>query len=773
MAASAVIIPACGGGGGTEEPLPFAPDLSITKVGVVSGNTVTYTITATNNGTASAPGPIVMLDTLPSAPAGVLFSGATASSGTCSGVGAGPIVCTSGTALAAGGQLTYTITLTVPGGGAGGPGGGTVTNCASVAQGGNVGTPGETNLANNRACATNVVPPTASPAPDLSITKVGVVSGNTVTYTITATNNGTVPAPGPIVMLDTLPSAPAGVLFSGATGSSGTCSGVGAGPIVCSSSAALAAGGQLSYTITLTVPASGGTVTNCASVTRGVDAATPLETNLTNNRACATNIVPPTASPAPDLSITKVGVVSGNTVTYTITATNNGTASAPGPIVMLDTLPSAPAGVLFSGATASSGTCSGVGAGPIVCTSGTALAAGGQLTYTITLTVPGGGAGGPGGGTVTNCASVAQGGNVGTPGETNLANNRACATNVVPPTASPAPDLSITKVGVVSGNTVTYTITATNNGTASAPGPIVMLDTLPSAPAGVLFSGATASSGTCSGVGAGPIVCTSGTALAAGGQLTYTITLTVPGGGAGGPGGGTVTNCASVAQGGNVGTPGETNLANNRACATNTVAPSTGTLTIVKHAQSFDAQVFHFTTTGGGGLIDFDLDDNGNNLDALSNSKTFALPAGGPYTVTEAAATGWAVTAINCTQPGAQNSNVTGNVPGITVTVGSGGNVICTFENARVALGTIVVNATLAGPAGSAPWTGTVSYTLTGPQTMTGSSASQTFASVPVGAYTLTYMSGGPSGATLNSVTPSVTQTLTAGSTLTFTLNFR
>ena len=57
MAASAVIIPACGGGGGTEEPLPFAPDLSITKVGVVSGNTVTYTITATNNGPVPAPGP--------------------------------------------------------------------------------------------------------------------------------------------------------------------------------------------------------------------------------------------------------------------------------------------------------------------------------------------------------------------------------------------------------------------------------------------------------------------------------------------------------------------------------------------------------------------------------------------------------------------------------------------------------------------------------------------------------------------------------------------
>jgi uncharacterized repeat protein (TIGR01451 family) len=755
VAACAVILPACGGGGSTDiiaPPAP-APDLSIAKVGVVSGNTVTYTITVTNNGTVPATGPIVVQDSLPSAPAGVQFAGA---SGTCSGGLAGPIVCTSSSALAAGGQLAITVALTVP------ASGGTVTNCASVTQGLVAGTPAETNVANNRACATNTVTATVSPPPDLSITKVGVVSGNTVTYTITVTNNGTVPTPGSIVMQDSLPLVPAGLQFS-STG--GTCSGFGAVPCLWSYSTPLAPGAQLTYTVTVVVPVSGGTVTNCASVAQGLNVGTPAEANLANNRACTTNTVPPPQT-SPDMSITKVGVVSGNTVTYTITATNNGTVSAPGPIVMQDSLPSTPAGVQFSGATGSSGTCTGVGAGPIVCTSSSALAAGAQVTYTVTLTAP------ASGGTVINCASVKRGSDAVIPDETNLANNRACATNSVV-AAAPAPDLSITKVGVVSGNTVTYTIIATNNGAVSAPGPIVMQDSLPSTPAGVQFSGATGSIGTCTGVGAGPIVCTSGSSLAAGGQLTYTLTLTVPSGGAGGPGGGTVTNCASVTQASNVATPGETNLANNRACATNTVTPPTGTLTIVKHAQSFDPQVFHFATTGGGGLVGFNLDDNGNNADTLSNSRTFTLPAGGPYTVTETAVTGWAVSVINCTQTGAQNSNVTGNVPGITVTLGSGGNVICTFENVRVALGTIVVNATLAGAGGSSPWTGAVSYTLTGPQTISGTSAPQTFASVSVGSYTLTYVSGGPSGATLNSVTSSATQTVTGGGTTTFTLNFR
>ena len=102
-----------------------------------------------------------------------------------------------------------------------------------------------------------------------------------------------------------------------------------------------------------------------------------------------------TPPPAPDLGITKVGVVTssalGQFITYTVTVTNQGTASAPGPIIVSDALPSTPAGLLFSGA---SGTCSGPPAGPIVCSSATVgdpaapLAPGAQLTYTITLAVP-------------------------------------------------------------------------------------------------------------------------------------------------------------------------------------------------------------------------------------------------------------------------------------------------------------------------------------------------------------------------------------------------
>jgi hypothetical protein len=86
----------------------------------------------------------------------------------------------------------------------------------------------------------------------------------------------------------------------------------------------------------------------------------------------------------------------------------------------------------------------------------------------------------------------------------------------------------------------------------------------------------------------------------------------------------------------------------------------------------------------------------------------------------------------------------------------------------KPALGTIQVDATLNG----ATWSGSVSYRLTGPQTIDGTTVPATFSNRPTGSYTLNYQSGGPSGATLTSITPSATQTLSAGGTITFILNF-
>jgi hypothetical protein len=81
--------------------------------------------------------------------------------------------------------------------------------------------------------------------------------------------------------------------------------------------------------------------------------------------------------------------------------------------------------------------------------------------------------------------------------------------------------------------------------------------------------------------------------------------------------------------------------------------------------------------------------------------------------------------------------------------------------------GTINVQATLCGN----PWTGNVSYTLTGPSTVNGNNVSASFNNA-TGTWTCAYVSGGPAGAFLKDITPSASQTLSADGTITFTLNF-
>jgi len=80
----------------------------------------------------------------------------------------------------------------------------------------------------------------------------------------------------------------------------------------------------------------------------------------------------------------------------------------------------------------------------------------------------------------------------------------------------------------------------------------------------------------------------------------------------------------------------------------------------------------------------------------------------------------------------------------------------------------IQVSATLNGIA----WSGTLSYQLAGPTALSGSSVPATFANAPAGSYTVAYLSGGPAGATLTGVTPSVTQTLATNGAIAFVLNF-
>ncbi|HEX2610351.1 MAG TPA: glycoside hydrolase domain-containing protein, partial [Gemmatimonadales bacterium] len=86
---------------------------------------------------------------------------------------------------------------------------------------------------------------------------------------------------------------------------------------------------------------------------------------------------------------------------------------------------------------------------------------------------------------------------------------------------------------------------------------------------------------------------------------------------------------------------------------------------------------------------------------------------------------------------------------------------------------TIRINATLDGsawPYGAS--SGVLSWQLTGPTPSSGGGVPATLSGQQAGVYTLVRTGGGPTGASLASITPAGSQTLMAGGSLTFTFNF-
>ena len=124
-------------------------------------------------------------------------------------------------------------------------------------------------------------------------------------------------------------------------------------------------------------------------------------------------------------------------------------------------------------------------------------------------------------------------------------------------------------------------------------------------------------------------------------------------------------------------------------------------VTIVKDVSGgTDATDFHFTTTGGLSPSGFDLDDDGNNGNTLSNTRTYTdIPANQTYTFTEGTLSGWALgSPVACSG----TSSETQIASGVSIPLTPGQVVTCTFVNTKFS-GTITVHkgGTRANPAGT------------------------------------------------------------------------
>ncbi len=460
-------------------------DLRATKVAPATanaGDTITYTIGATNDGPDAAAG-VELRDVLP---AGVRFVSADAPCTEASGT----VTCAVG-ALAVGDSVTRDIRVTVLAAAAGT----TVSNTSTVSTATH--DPDHTN--DDATDATDV----AQDA-DLRLAKsaapTAILRNHTTTFTLTATNDG----PSAAVNAAISDPLPAGLEFVSADAGCAEASGT----VTCDLGD-LASGASAARQIVVR-GITNGVWTNTATVTSDTH-----DRDHSNDSASADVSVGPRA----DLAITKTApatVPAGGEVTWTLTVSNQGPDDATG-VTITDPLP---AGVVFVGADSP---CTQA-AGTVTCPVG-ALAAGASQTLTITATAPVALADR----TLVNTATVD-----GDQGDGDPADDTATSSTLVGPSA----DLAIAKQGpatAVAGGTITWQVIVTNRGPSVATN-VTVADTLP---AGVTLVSATPDQGSCA-TGA-TITCAVGT-LPAGASTQVAVVVRTDAGDAGK----SVTNSASV-----------------------------------------------------------------------------------------------------------------------------------------------------------------------------------------------------------------------------------
>jgi len=396
---------------------PTTADLSITKSTAATSVAAGGSISYTITLTNNGPHnatSVVMTDVLP---ASLLFQSISAPAGfscTTPAIGANGTVTCNGASLANGASAPFTLVVTVDGNASG-----TISNTAGVSAAQTDSTPG-----NSSATASPVTVNAASA--DLSLAKTTnatqAVIGGTITYTITLTNNGP-DAASSVVVSDVLPSSLLFQSISAPAGFSCTTPAVGASGTISCSAATLANGATATFTLVTRVAAgASGSISNSASVSSATG-----DPNGGNSSSSAPALA---AVSSADVSISKTTnatqAMIGSVINYTLTASNAGPSPATN-VVVTDTLP---AGLQFVSATPSQGSCSGTTT--ITCNLGT-LASAASATVTLSVRVI------ATSGSVANSATVAA-----TESDPNAGNNTSSAPSipVVAAAAESIPTLS-------------------------------------------------------------------------------------------------------------------------------------------------------------------------------------------------------------------------------------------------------------------------------------------------------------------------------------------
>ena len=474
-------------------------DLRVTKtdnvVTVTPGQPVSYAITVVNDG-PSAVTAASLTDVVPAVISGATWTCAPSPGGACSTVsGTGNVAVALD--LAVGASAVVTVFGTVAPNATG-----TLVNTATVTPPAGVTDP---DGADNTATDTD----TLSPVADVSVAKSnGVTSqspGATSAYTITVANAGPSAAAG-VTITDPLPAGVTTASWACSASPGSSCSAAsGSGAI--NTTVDLAAGGLVTFTVSLQAGASAGTLTNTVTATVAAGTTDP---DPSNNVASDTDTLVFTA----DLAVTKVAsaatVPVGQAFSYTVVVTDNGPDPASG-VSVVDAMPAGLANTTWVCSASPGSSCPAGGAGDIGTT--VDLAAGGSATFTVTTTATVSAAN-----PSVNMATATVGPNTVDPNPTN---NSASASVGVDSSSSLSVQKTASTSSVAPGDTFSYAIVVSNAGPARLDG-VVISDPVP--------AGIVAQSWTCAGSAGGVCSLATGTGspllsadLPAGGSVTVTL----------------------------------------------------------------------------------------------------------------------------------------------------------------------------------------------------------------------------------------------------------
>jgi len=469
-----------------------AVSLTNQQAAVIPGTTITYTLLVSNTGAALLMG-VGVMDSLPVALSGVVWSCSATGGSSCPASGSGNISAT--ITLAGGGQATFVMSGVV----------------AATATGTLMYTPIITAplgyddpLANNTATDADPLTPQADVGVTNSDGLISAIPGMPLTYTIVVTSAGPSAAPNTLIS-DTFPAELNNVTWTCAASGDVICPANGSGDL--NVIVTLTADSQLTFIVTSEIdPAATGTLTNEASLT--------LAAGLTSIGAAPDSAQDVTTLiPTVDLGIAKsdgrATVRPGDVLTYTVLVSNTGPSRAVN-ATLTDTFPAQITNPFWNCIASVGSTCPASGSGHLNAT--ILLAPNGALTVTITGTVALT-ATGP----LTNTAYVSASPGVSETGP--LPNSAADVTTIAPFEA----DLTVTTTGPLTatpGAALAFTLAVRNAGPDVA-NSVSLTDMFPAMLSNTIWNCVTAGGAVCPANGVGHI--TTFISLPVSGAVTFTI----------------------------------------------------------------------------------------------------------------------------------------------------------------------------------------------------------------------------------------------------------